>query len=366
MKYFLIAGEPSGDLHGAQLIKAIQAVQSDAVFVGHGGDKMAKTGMRIIEHVDQLSIMGFTEVLKHLPRMLKIMGQTVEAIQRYKPDRVILIDYPGFNLRLAKNIHHLKIPITYFILPQVWAWKENRIKTIKKYVDQSLCIFPFEQAWFESRGISANYIGHPFVDRPPLSIKKEDYFASHGLNPKQPLLVLLPGSRKQEINRHWPIFLETVTLLKKQKPEYQFILGKSPHVTIEPCPDFIKIEKDARFAMTHGSAAITASGTATLECAVEDIPLIVCYKLSRVSWWITRWATKVKYISMVNLILNRMLVPELLQKEMTADRLSSAIIPLLESKSAVRKKMLNGFNEVRRSLGLPGVYERAAKAIAER
>jgi len=363
MKYFIIAGEPSGDLHGAHLIRAIKLLQSDATFIGHGGNKMSNEGMLIIEHIDTLSIMGVTEVLKHLPKMLKIMGETIKTIQIEKPDRIILIDYPGFNLRLAKNVHHLNIPITYFILPQVWAWKENRVKTINKFIDQSLCIFPFEQEWFESRGIPANYVGHPFADRHPLKVSKKSYYNTVGFSTEQPVLTLLPGSRQQEIDRHWPIYLDVVERLKQANDQIQFLVGKSPHIKLEPCPDYIKTEPDARLAMAFGTAAITASGTATLECAVEDIPLIVCYKFSALSWLIIKHATKVKYASMVNLILNREIVPEYLQSNMTPKNLSSALIPLLKIKSAERKVMLDGFNEVRRSLGLPGVYDRAAQAI---
>ena len=164
-KYFIIAGEPSGDLYGGNLIRSLKELNPDTSFMGHGGDSMQKEGMKIIEHVDNLSIMGFYEVLKELPRMLLIMKKTIGLIKKLKPDRVILIDYPGFNLKLAKKIHHLKIPITYFILPQVWAWKKNRIKIIKSYIDQSISIFPFEEKWFKRNGISVEFFGHLLLTR---------------------------------------------------------------------------------------------------------------------------------------------------------------------------------------------------------
>ena len=363
MKYFILAGEPSGDLHGSNLIRAIKNLKPNSSFFGHGGNKMANEGMSIVEHIDTLSIMGFTEIIKHLPKMLKIMSETIQLIEDEKPDRIILIDYPGFNLRLAKNIYHLNIPVSYFILPQVWAWKENRIKGIKKYINQSLCIFPFEQGWFESRGIPANYVGHPFADRSPMDISKTTYFEKMVLKTSEPVLTLLPGSRQQEVDRHWPVLLDIAEKLKQLNNTLQFIVGKGAHVSIEPCPNFMKVEPDARKAMAFGTAAITASGTATLECAVEDIPFIVCYKFSTLSWIIVKHSTKVKFASMVNLILNRKVVPEFLQKNMTTENISSAIMPLLDLKSLERRKMLNDFNEVRRSLGLPGVYDRAASAI---
>ena len=167
---------------------------------------MKNAGMELIEHIDELSIMGFFEVLIHLPKVYKIMFNTIDAITQLKPDRIILIDYPGFNLRLAKKIKHLQIPITYFILPQAWAWKENRINLIKKVVDQSISIFPFEKDWFESKGIKVQYFGHPFIDFQHVNESTKSFYQRHKLNTQSPILILLPGSRQQEVDRHWPIF----------------------------------------------------------------------------------------------------------------------------------------------------------------
>ena len=215
LKFFLIAGEPSGDLHGGKLIHAMKKIYPNSTFMGHGGNAMKEAGMQILEHTHDLAIMGFIEVIKHLPRMMKIMGKTIDTISRTKPDRIILIDYPGFNLRLAKRIQHLKIPITYFILPQVWAWKEKRVETMKAVLDQTLSIFPFEQDWFESRGLQTNYVGHPFAEQEHLDESSKDFYQRHDITIEHPLLVLLPGSRQQEVDRHWPIFLRTVKKLKE-------------------------------------------------------------------------------------------------------------------------------------------------------
>ncbi len=171
-RFFLVAGEESGDLHGSKLIDAIKKKSLSAEFIGHGGDKMKSAGMEVQEHINNLAMFGFTEVIKHLPYMNKVMSSTIKKIQEYKPHRLILIDYPGFNLRLAKKVHSLGFPITYFILPQVWAWKEKRVKTIQKCVDQALCIFPFEQEWFEQRGVNASFVGHPFTEFHKPSIEK--------------------------------------------------------------------------------------------------------------------------------------------------------------------------------------------------
>ncbi len=363
LKFFLVAGEPSGDLHGGKLIRAMQNIHPNSTFMGHGGNAMKDAGMQILEHTDDLSIMGFVEVIKHLPRMMKIMGKTIDTITRTKPDRVILIDYPGFNLRLGKNIQHLGIPITYFILPQVWAWKEKRVETMKAVLDQALSIFPFEQDWFETRGLPTNYVGHPFAEQEHVDETSKDFYQRHDLTIEHPVLVLLPGSRQQEVDRHWPIFLKTVERLKQDNPNLQIMVGKAVNVSFTPIPNTFKIEDNARKAMVAGTAALVSSGTATLECAVEDTPMVVCYKLSGVSWWIANTMASVKYASMVNLIADEIIVPEFLQQDMTASNLVAAVLPLLDHKNNLRKKMLTGFEKVRRTLGMPGVYDRAAESI---
>ncbi|MBC8323539.1 MAG: lipid-A-disaccharide synthase [Candidatus Marinimicrobia bacterium] len=359
--FFLVAGEESGDIHGARLISALKEKCPDASFVGHGGNKMKAAGMEIIEHVDNLAMMGFTEVIKHLPYMVNVMGKTLGKIQKIKPHRLILIDYPGFNLRLAKNVHPLGLPITYFIMPQVWAWKEKRVKTIRKYVDQALCIFPFEQEWFEQRGVNAHFVGHPFTEFHKPSINKEDFFHKHSLDNDKPLLVLFPGSRQQEIDRHLPVFKKTVSLLNDDN--LQIIIGKAPQVSLPSIPNHWKIEdKDTSLCLEYGTAVLTSSGTATLQSAVQDIPAVVSYKLSAGSWFLAKNLSKVPFAAMTNLIAGKQIVPEFLQNEMTRENLADAVRPLLNN-SSERKNMLMGYEEVRRTLGMPGAYERAAEAI---
>ena len=363
---FIVAGEPSGDHHGAKLITAIKKIQSNISFTGHGGDKMAAAGGTIIEHINHLAIMGFSEVIQHLPRMIYIMKKTVETIKRIKPDRVILIDYPGFNLHLAKNIQKLNIPITYFILPQAWAWKEKRVERMKTILDQALSIFPFEKEWFETRGLPIKYIGHPFAERIPVKKEGVTFFQRHNLDPNDLIITLLPGSRQQEVNRHWPILLETVDLLQKKVPSLRAVVGKAPNVVLSPLPNYINVEGKARLAMAYGTVAITSSGTATLECALEGIPSVVCYKLSLFSWIILKYLSNVSYVSIVNLIARKQIVCELIQYKMTPNNLVNNIMPLLEKKSPERKKILDGYKNIRKVIGKPGVYERAAKAIVKR
>jgi lipid-A-disaccharide synthase len=361
---FIIAGEESGDIHGAKLVHELKKLNPSVKFIGHGGDRMKIAGVEIFEHIANLSLVGFTEVVKHLPYIRRVMNNTIRQIKNAQPSRIVLIDYPGFNLRLAKKIQKLKIPITYFILPQVWAWKENRAYKIKKFTDQALSIVPFEKDWFNERGIEIDFVGHPFIDIEKPHVNKTDYFLKHSLELDKPLLTLLPGSRQQEIDRHWPIFQDVINKLHDTFPGLQFIIGKAPDVNIPDSPKFVHIEKDnVRLAMAYGDAGFIASGTATLEAAVLGLPAVVCYKTSDITYWIGKKLAKVEYLSLINLIAKRKIVPEFIQYKMTPDTLIKAIIPLL-SNTPERKKMIYGYTQITKELGTPGVYSRAAKLIA--
>ncbi len=366
LKIFIVAGEESGDLHGSKLVHAINKHTTNIQFTGHGGDRMANENVQIIEHIDDLAIIGFVEVIKHLPYMFKVMGSTVNWLRENNPDRLILIDYPGFNLRLAREAVQLGIPVTYFILPQVWAWKEGRVSILKDSVDQCLSIIPFEQEWFENKDVKANFVGHPFIELEPPKQTINQFLSRHNLIYDSPILTLLPGSRQQEINQHWPIYIKTVKMIKSKISNIQVIVGKAPGVNLPNLPDYIKIEEnDPQLTMYYGDAALVASGTATLEAAVFDIPMVVSYRFSLPTWIFAKKMVTVSYASMVNLIANEIIVPEFIQSEMTSENLTNAVIPLL-NKTPERKKMLLGYEKVRRTLGMPGVYDRAAKAIISR
>lgn len=364
--FFIVAGEPSGDAHGASLMRAIKKEKPESRFVGHGGDGMTKEGLERMYHTNQLGIVGFSEVIKHLPFMLTAMKRSLERLKELRPNRIILIDYPGFNLRLAKKSAELMVPITYFILPQLWAWKEKRIKVFQRHIDQSLSIFPFEKNWFEARSVITNFVGHPFSDIIGPETNKTQFLSKHGLSKSDNILTLLPGSRQQEIDRHWPTYCRTVEILRAEIPELKVVVGKANGVTIPNVIDNLLYEEhDVRAAMAHGTAALTASGTATLECAVLDTPEVVCYKLSVLSGKIAKKINRSPFISMTNLIAGRKIVPEFLQQEANAKNLSMALKPLLKYKNE-RQKMRDGFEEVRQLLGLPGAYGRAANLILKR
>lgn len=365
-KIFIVAGEASGDLHGSKLMRAMKKLAPEIQFIGHGGDQMKAEGLHVLEHIDSLSMMGFSEVLKHLPYMIRVMNHTLATIGQEKPDRIILIDYPGFNLRLAKRVAVLGVPVTYFILPQAWAWKEKRVNILKNYADQNISIFPFELDWFKDHGLVIDFVGHPFVERTISRHQINAFYDRHQLVKKTPRLILLPGSRQQEIDRHWPVFIQTVSEIRRSHPDLQIILGKAPGVTVNPLPDFIHVEtEDIPAAIQGSTAALASSGTVTLETAVLDTPVVVCYKLSSISWLLARWLVNVPFASMANLIAGQKVVPEYLQKAMEPHEIATALIPLL-SKTPQRKKMLSGFEIIRRSLGAPGVYDRAATSILNR
>ena len=363
LKFFLVAGEPSGDLHGAKLIKAIKSLNPFTSFIGHGGSLMENEGMKIIEHINKLSVMGFKEVIVHLPRIWKIMINTISFIEKAKPDRIILIDYPGFNLRLAKSISKLNIPISYFILPQAWAWKRKRVELVKRYCDQTYSLFPFEKSWYNSKGVNTKFFGHPFMDVEPLNETRAQFFKKHNLNQKNKLIALLPGSRQQEIIKHWGVYLKTITLLRKEFPTLQVVIAKSNNTTFPLLDKSFRIEKNARKAIIASDIALVASGTATLECAIEDTPFVTCYKVSWLTWVLAKYLVKVKYSSIVNLIGNKEVVPEFLQNKMKPENIKNKLVELLNEKSKLRNQMLDDFINIKKKLGSPGVYIKIASDI---
>ena len=361
--FFISVGEPSGDIHAAKLVLSLKKISPNIKFIGNGGDKMIEAGVHVKNHIDTMSVMGFVEVLKNYNRLSKILNDTVSEIQISRPDKLLLIDYPGFNLRLVKKIKHLDIPITYFILPQTWAWKENRILFMKENISDFISIFPFETNWYNSKGLKTYYPGHPFLDEDYKLDKDKIFLKKHNLKSDDSLLVLLPGSRQQEINNHWPVFLETIFLLKEKLPSLRFCLVKSNNVIIKNIPDFIIIESSVANALKHGTAAISSSGTVNLECALAEIPTIVCYKTSYINWMIFKIFGKVNFISIVNLISEEKIIPELIQSDMTSKKILPPLLEYLSPSSKKRKETIEKYKKIRTKLGSPGVFDRAAKHI---
>ncbi len=331
MKYYIIAGEASGDLHGSNLIKELKKKDASATIRCWGGDLMQQAGGEVVKHYRELAFMGFTEVLLNLRTIFKNLKFCKQDILSNKPDAIILIDYPGFNLRIAKWAKQHGFKIIYYISPQVWAWKENRVKLMKECIDKMLVILPFEKDYFKNRwDWSVEYVGHPLAD------VIENYQSSFINNQPsdKPIIALLPGSRKQEILKKLPIMLAVAKFF----PEYNFIIAKASATEDSFYNELMKgysnvttVKNDTYNLLMQSKAALVTSGTATLETALFGVPEVVCYKGSWLSYQIGKRLVNVKYISLVNLILDKLVVKELLQEELTVENLKTELTDILSN-----------------------------------
>jgi lipid-A-disaccharide synthase len=362
MKYYLISGEASGDLHGSNLIKALMQKDEDAEFRCWGGDLMAEAGATVVKHYRDLAFMGFTEVIKNLPTILKNISFCKVDIEAYQPDVLILIDYPGFNLRIAKWAKEKGIRIVYYISPQIWAWKENRVHLIRKCVDLMLVILPFEKAFYKKWNMDVAYVGHPLVE--VIDRYKTTFLENEDWKGKR-IVALLPGSRKQEIKMKLPIMLSVCSKF----PNFQFVLAKAPGIDASFYEPFLighenvsVVEKQTYHLLMHSEAALVTSGTATLETALFGVPEVICYKGSSISYHIAKRLIKVKYIGLVNLIMDRLVVRELIQEELTTERLQEALNNIVKGGSE-RAKIEDDYEELQRLLRAGGKASEQAAAL---
>lgn len=365
MKYYIIAGEASGDLHAAKLIKGLASRDTNASFRCWGGEKMEAEGGTLVKHYRDLAFMGFQEVILNIRTILRNIQFCKNDILEWKPDAVILVDYPGFNMRIAEFAKKNGLKVFYYISPQVWAWKKHRIHKLHRNTDIAFVVMPFEKEFHEKYGYNVEYTGHPMPD----SMADETFFddsafrEKYKLNPK-PIITLVPGSRKQELQRILPHMLKIV----KQFEDYQFVVAGVS--TIDP-KLYSKYTDGFPVKVIHGQthnllrcscAAAVKSGTVTLETAMLGIPQVVCYRFSFLTALIAWMVVHVKYISLVNLILDREAVTELIQYKFTAGSLSRALKPLLTDTTA-RRKMLDDYKELMQKVGPPGASDRAAEII---
>ncbi len=364
MKYYIIAGEASGDLHGSNLIKALKEKDSTAEIRFWGGDLMeSAAGKSPVKHYKELAFMGFLEVAKNLGTILKNIKFCKEDIQKYQPDVLVLIDYPGFNLRIAEFAKNLGIKVIYYISPQLWAWKEGRVEKIKKHVDEMLVILPFEKDFYKKHQVDAHFVGHPLLDAisdlPDVEI--ENFKKEHHLNDKK-IIALLPGSREQEVKK----MLELMLSVRPFFTDYQFVIAGAPSLPKSFYQNYV--DENVHFVSNKtydllrcSEAALVTSGTATLETALLNIPEVVCYKSSQISYEIGKRVVKnIKYISLVNLIMDREVVKELIQKDLNTKNLVAELQLILGEN---RSKILEDYELLREKLGGAGASNHAAEII---
>ncbi len=364
----MVAGEVSGDLHGSGVVRELKKRLPGVSVFGVGGDLMQREGMELLHHISTLSVMGFAEVIRHLP-VIRQVEQTLErALDERKPQAVVLIDYPGFNLRFAGTVRDRKIPILYYISPQIWAWHRSRLKKIKALVDQMNVIFPFEVDLYRKVGVPVQFVGHPLLERLGSTGSKENFFRSNGLVPGRKLVSLFPGSRVQEIRQILPTMLSAARILRSDLG-VQVAIGVSAGLEKNVLNSFLSEEKEtvalenATYGlMEHSDAAIVTSGTATLETAWFGTPMVVVYKTSPLTFFLGKLLVKVPHIGLVNIVSGREVVPELLQGEMTTPALVKAVSRFLtdmDYNRSVREQL----SHVRQRLGTPGASSRVAESI---
>ncbi|WP_263602212.1 lipid-A-disaccharide synthase [Chryseobacterium sp. PET-29] len=364
MKYYIIAGEASGDLHGSNLMKALKQKDPNAEFRFWGGDLMAKQGGTLVKHYRDLAFMGFLEVAMNLRTILNNIKFCKEDIQNNKPDVLILVDYPGFNLRIAKFAKEQGIKVVYYISPQLWAWKEGRVEIIRKYVDEMMVILPFEKDFYSKHGVYSHFVGHPLLDAISTleEINTEDFKIQNGLNEKE-IIALLPGSRKQEVEKMLQIMLSVRPYFK----EYQFVIAGAPSLPKEFYEKYVDdnvhfVSNKTYDLLRCSKAALVTSGTATLETALLNIPEVVCYRGSKVSYAIAKRLVKnIKYISLVNLIMDREVVKELIQNDLNTNNLVEELKKILATEK--RFEVFRDYELLREMLGGKGASENAADVI---
>lgn len=373
MKYVIIAGEASGDLHAASVIKSLKKLDNNAEIRFFGGDLMAKEAGHAPDlHYDRMNVMGFSEVLRKLPVILRNLKQAKALLRDFKPDALLLVDYPGFNLKLAKYAHCLGIPVHYFISPKVWAWKEWRVKKIKKYVDRMYSILPFEVGFYKKHNYDVTYVGNPSVQEIAWSLghiaPKKHFMERQGLDDPRPIIALLPGSRRGEIRNNLPLMIAAA----KRFPEFQYVVGAAPAV---PEKFYREIAQDPGLKVVFGSthtllkysqAAIVTSGTATLETALIGTPQVVVYRANgvKLSYKIMEKLLKVKYVSLPNLIVWNSIVPELLVHNCTVENISRNLGPLLQP-SPKRESQIAGYRTMQRKLGNSIASEYVAELLVD-
>ncbi len=365
-RVFIIAGETSGDLHGSALMNRMKAMHPDIEFKGIGGTRMIEESIDAVRHVRDMNFMGFVEVIHHLPFIRRTMLDLIAILDSWKPDLVILIDYPGFNLKFAPHAKRRGIPVMYYISPQLWAWHKSRVKLVKKYVDRMVVLFDFERDFYRGYGIDTDFVGHPLLDTVRPALNREEFRASIGVGDTTPLIGLLPGSRKQEITRMLPEMLKSLEILKHSRHTAIGILGCASEIDdqfYEPLiagSNVAAIRESAYDIMAHADVLIVTSGTATLESGILGTPMVIVYRTSPMTYAIGKLLVNIANIGMINIVAGSRIVPELWQNDVTAEKIAYEAAGFLNNPT-LREKTRRELEATKNKLGESGASERAAR-----
>jgi len=362
----IVAGEASGDLHAAGLVAALRRRRPDVAFAGIGGDRMRAEGVTLVEHAERLAVMGFVEVLKHVPMHARLLRTLTTRLRAGNVALLVVIDYPGFNMKLAAAAHAAGVPVLYYITPQVWAWHASRLRTLARIVTKAAVILPFEEKLLRSHGIDATFVGHPLLDRARELPDKPAARRLLGIPAEARVLALFPGSRAQEIARHLDDFVATARELERRIPGLHVVVSAAPTVTLDPARCPYPIVPSASFSVLRAAdAALCKSGTTTLEAAVADCPLVVAYRTNALTYAIARRLVRIPHIGLVNVVAGREVAREFVQDAVRPAAMADALVPLLTPASPARETMRAGLADVRSMLGEPGASDRVAAMAAE-
>jgi lipid-A-disaccharide synthase len=361
------AGEASGDMYAARLATALQK-RADVALFGMGGPQMRAAGVDVITDYKEVSVVGITEILSHLPSLIRAMRHLVSEARSRRPAFAILTDFPGFHLRLARKLRPHGVRNIYYICPQFWAWRPWRVRVVRRRFAQALCIFPFEEEFFGGAGVPTKFIGHPLVGAVQATETREEFCRRQNLDPALPIVTVLPGSRRAELAQHLPVIREACGLIQAQR-QTQFVIAAAAHSEVEELQAgwhdagrVTVVEGQTYNALAAANAAIVSSGTATIEAALLDVPMVVVYRVTPLTAMLAKPLVRTKHFSMVNLIAERRVVPELIQKDFRPHRVAQEVLNLL-CNPAASEELRDGLTEVRKRLGPPGAVERAAEAI---
>ncbi len=376
-RVMFVAGESSGDLHGGGVVRELKSHFPDAGLFGIGGDAMQAAGMELLHHTREMSVLGFAEVIRHLPFFRRVLRECEDLLKSRKPNVLVLIDYPGFNLKLARAARASGVPVVYYISPQVWAWHASRVKQMKECVDKMLVIFPFELEIYRNAGIPVEFVGHPLLEQfisahdSPEAIlaAKRQFLNRNGLDSAKPLVALFPGSRKQEIERILPTFVSAVAVMRKTAA-VQAVVGAAPSLTRESIQKHLNaagislVENQTPALQRFADVAITKSGTSTLELAIAGTPMVVAYKTSALSYAIGKSMAQIDMIALPNIVAGKKIVPEFIQSDATPENISHAALALLND-AELHTQTKSELAAVRASLGTPGASEKVAEVVGK-